>query len=102
MLELRPTCENCNKPLPPNSMEAMICSFECTFCRECTEHILEYVCPNCGGNLLQRPIRPLRDWHGGNNLANYPASQQIKHVPVDVERHKAFVAKVKPIPPEDR
>src|SRR5215471_21636566 len=49
MLELRPTCEHCNKPLPPHSTEAMICSFECTFCKSCVENILNNVCPNCGG-----------------------------------------------------
>ncbi len=58
MLELRPNCECCNKDLPPNSLEAMICTFECTFCRECVEHKLNFKCPNCGGNLVQRPVRP--------------------------------------------
>ena len=58
MLELRPTCENCNKALPPDSTEAMICTYECTFCRDCVENRLGGVCPNCGGNLVSRPIRP--------------------------------------------
>lgn len=44
MLELRPTCENCNAPLPPESTEAMICSFECTFCRGCVQQVLDNVC----------------------------------------------------------
>ena len=52
MLELRPTCENCNKLLPPDSLEAMICSFECTFCKKCVDEILKNVCPNCGGGFL--------------------------------------------------
>src|SRR4029079_16147289 len=55
MLELRPTCENCNSPLPPDSNHAMICSFECTFCRSCVENILANVCPNCGGGFCFRP-----------------------------------------------
>ncbi len=68
MLELRPNCECCNKDLPPDSTEAMICTFECTFCRNCVEHKLKGVCPNCGGSFMPRPIRP------ANLLAKYPAS----------------------------
>jgi len=41
MLRLRPNCECCNKDLPPESKEALICSFECTFCRSCAETILK-------------------------------------------------------------
>ncbi len=58
MLQLRPVCENCGKALPPNSTEAMICSFECTFCQDCVEQTLLNVCPNCGGGFEKRPIRP--------------------------------------------
>jgi hypothetical protein len=58
MLELRPNCECCDKDLPPTAPDAMICSFECTFCRECVENKLGGRCPNCGGNLVPRPIRP--------------------------------------------
>ena len=68
MLELRPNCECCNRDLPPESQEAMICSFECTFCRECVQQILKGRCPNCGGELVQRPIRPQE------KLLQYPAS----------------------------
>jgi hypothetical protein len=57
MLELRPTCEHCNTPLPPDSTEAMICSYECTFCRDCVA-LLQDVCPNCGGGFQPRPVRP--------------------------------------------
>ena len=56
MLELRPTCEHCNKALPPNSLEARICSYECTFCATCVESVLGNVCPNCGGGFVPRPI----------------------------------------------
>ena len=59
MLELRPNCECCNKDLPPASTEAMICTYECTFCRDCVETRLAGRCPNCGGNFAPRPIRPL-------------------------------------------
>ncbi len=58
MLELRPNCECCDKDLPPESREALICSFECTFCVDCVENRLNGICPNCGGNFVERPIRP--------------------------------------------
>ena len=58
MLELRPICENCAAPLPPDSTDAMICSFECTFCAGCVEGVLQNVCPNCGGGFTPRPVRP--------------------------------------------
>lgn len=58
MLELRPNCECCDRDLPPESSEAMICSFECTFCINCVESILNKSCPNCGGDFARRPIRP--------------------------------------------
>ena len=58
MLELRPNCECCDRDLPPDSPDAMICTYECTWCRDCVENVLHGVCPNCGGNLQPRPIRP--------------------------------------------
>ncbi|WP_334503451.1 DUF1272 domain-containing protein [Bradyrhizobium sp. AZCC 1678] len=68
MLELRAGCECCGTPLPPDSQEAMICSFECTFCRSCAEGRLKGRCPNCGGEFSRRPIRPAKA------LERYPAS----------------------------
>jgi uncharacterized protein len=90
MLELRPTCEHCNTPLPPASTNAMICSFECTFCRDCAIDILGNVCPNCGGGFCARPIRPAKNLKGDNCLTHYPASTKIKHRPVDLLKHAAF------------
>jgi hypothetical protein len=58
MLELRPNCECCDRDLPADSLDALICSFECTFCRSCAENKLALRCPNCGGELLRRPLRP--------------------------------------------
>jgi uncharacterized protein len=58
VLELRPNCECCDKDLPPTAGDAVICTFECTFCRECVETRLRGVCPNCGGGFTPRPIRP--------------------------------------------
>jgi uncharacterized protein len=68
VLELRPNCECCGKDLPPHALDAMICTFECTFCRVCAEGKLRGCCPNCGGNLVSRPIRPL------SKLRSSPAS----------------------------
>ena len=69
MLELRPTCENCNKPLPPEARDAMICSFECTFCTSCVAEVLLNVGPNCGGGFEPRPVRPATNWKGGSDIA---------------------------------
>ena len=69
MLQLRPNCECCDKDLPPDA-EAVICTFECTFCLECANGILAGICPNCGGNFSHRPIRPT------HLLAKYPASSE--------------------------
>ena len=60
MLELRPNCECCDRDLPPDSDQARICTYECTFCADCVEQRLGGVCPNCGGNFQPRPIRPAR------------------------------------------
>jgi len=68
MLDLRPNCECCDKDLPPDAPDAMICTFECTFCADCAENTLSGICPNCGGNFASRPIRPAA------MLAKYPAS----------------------------
>lgn len=102
MLELRPNCEHCARPLPPDSLEARICSYECTFCAGCVEAVLGNVCPNCGGAFSARPIRPAKDWRGGNFLGRHPASTQVKHRPVDPAAHAAFAAEVARIPPEKR
>lgn len=102
MLELRPSCEHCNKPLPPASTEARICSFECTFCADCADRLLANVCPNCGGGFAPRPIRPARDWKGQNFLGRYPASTTIKHRPADTAAHAALVARLRDVPAERR
>jgi hypothetical protein len=56
MLEMRPICERCTADLPVDAPGAFICSFECTFCAECAD-ALDERCPNCGGELLDRPTR---------------------------------------------
>ena len=102
MLELRPTCENCNKPLPPDSTSAMICTFECTFCRDCVESILGNVCPNCGGGFCARPIRPRTNWKNGDYLGAYPASTTVRRRPVDQRMHRQFAKAIESIPAELR
>ncbi|HEV8247915.1 MAG TPA: DUF1272 domain-containing protein [Polyangiaceae bacterium] len=102
MLELRPTCEHCNRALPPDASEARICSFECTFCATCVDTILDNVCPNCGGGFVPRPIRPSTNWKGDNYLGAYPASTVVKHRPVDAAVHARFSASLRSIAPRER
>jgi hypothetical protein len=102
MLELRPACEHCNRPLPPDTADAMICSYECTFCRACVEGVLAGACPNCGGGFVPRPVRPARDWVGGNCLTRHPAGTRVVHKPVDGERQAALLARLQGVPPEQR
>jgi hypothetical protein len=75
MLELRPNCECCNRDFLPQSVEAVICSIECTFCRACAGSVLMGKCPNCGGELVARPRRPLE------KLAKFPASTERVYKP---------------------
>ena len=81
MLELRTSCENCNKTLTYDSTEAVICAFECTFCKDCAENVLHEVCPNCGGNFSARPLRPT------NLLEKYSVSKKVIYQPVNEETH---------------
>ena len=96
MLEIRPTCEQCDKLLPPNSTEAMICTFECTFCKDCVENILHNVCPNCGGGFEKRPVRPLK------LLKKYSPKKEKVFKPVDFEKFQPLLSKNKNIHPSDR
>jgi len=75
MLLLKPGCECCDKDLLPDAEDARICSFECTFCAQCADERLGGICPNCGGELVKRPIRPqaLRE--------KYPPSSERVHKP---------------------
>ena len=81
MLALRPNCECCDRDLPPDCAEARICTFECTFCADCVDQRLGGRCPNCGGNLVLRPIRPAA------LLSKFPASTERVLKP-----HKACAA----------
>ncbi|MGL5890440.1 MAG: DUF1272 domain-containing protein [Bacteroidia bacterium] len=96
MLELRPSCENCAALLPPQSTDAMICSFECTFCRNCVEQILHNVCPNCGGGFEKRPVRP------AEKLERYPAQTAATVKPVNVTAFTPLLERMRFIVPELR
>ena len=96
MLEIRPICENCGKDLPYNSTEAMVCSFECTFCQSCVENVLHNVCPNCGGGLEKRPIRPK------DKILKYPAKLEKYHKPVDIDSFQSLLQKNRELDPGDR
>ena len=102
MLELRPICEHCARSLPPASLEARICSYECTFCADCVETVLHDVCPNCGGGFTQRPIRPAQNWKDDNYLGKDPPGTRLKHRPVSPAAHGRFIHKLKGIPPYAR
>ena len=102
MLQLRPNCEYCDIDLPPDSTEARICSYECTFCAECVRSELDNVCPNCGGGFEPRPIRPRTARRPGVSLEHQPASTtrvRLKHEPESI---RAFVAVVRDIDPGKR
>jgi len=96
MLEIRPNCEHCNKDLPNTSTEAMICSFECTYCKKCAIEIFKNVCPSCSGNFVQRPIRP------SEMIAKYPISTKRVYAPKDLDRARKNSAEFKNITPEKR
>lgn len=102
MLELRPSCQNCNKALPPASEEARICTYECTFCTDCVDRILQNVCPNCGGGFVPRPIRPSHDWKGGNFLGKDPATTKVTYKPIDPEAFAEFSSAIRKLAPSER
>ena len=102
MLELRPSCENCNRPLPPESLEARICSYECTFCASCVENVLHDVCPNCGGNFQPRPIRPVDAWRPETGLAYDPPGTARRTAKYSADEIAALVERLEAVAPTDR
>lgn len=102
MLQLRPNCELCDKDLPPDALDACICTYECTFCRDCVDNVLHNVCPNCGGGFTSRPIRPAQARRKGVSLIHQPASRErvlTKHTRQEID---AFCQGVKDIDPAQR
>lgn len=102
MLELRPNCEYCDKDLPPSASDACICTYECTFCRNCVETILNNVCPNCGGGFTARPLRPKIAHREGLSLAHQPASSVRVHSTFSAAEISAFSASLESVMSEDR
>jgi uncharacterized protein len=96
MLTLKPNCEHCDADLPADSTDARICSFECTFCEDCVENVLRNVCPNCGGDLVQRPIRPQA------KLAARPAATERHHKPIEMQMFAPLRARLEDVPPHQR
>lgn len=104
MLELRPNCELCDCDLPPESSQARICSYECTYCADCVDNVLHDVCPTCGGNFVPRPIRP-QNAHRPElklGLANQPAGKVRKHSKFDVDEIEHFTGGLREIAPNQR
>ena len=101
-LELRPNCEYCDKDLPPQAADAMICTYECTFCADCVETKILNVCPNCGGGFVPRPIRPSTEWRPGLSLAKRPASTTRVHLSYGLDDIAALSARLREIPPAER
>ena len=102
MLKLHPNCECCDKDLPPDSTEAYICSYECTFCSDCVNGILQNVCPNCGGGFTPRPIRPKKEHRPGEGLSHHPASTKRINTKYSREEITEFCNSIKDTPPVDR
>jgi len=102
MLELRPNCEICDRDLPPESGDARICSYECTYCADCAETVLLGVCSNCGGNLVPRPIRPRQSWRTGTGLDHHPAGSKRRHNRYSAEDRAELSARLKDVPPHQR
>ncbi len=102
MLEIRPNCECCDKDLPSDSLDAMICTYECTFCKTCVEEVLTNVCPNCGGGFCQRPVRPKVARRTGLSIEYQPASTERIHTKYSLEELQDFAATVKDIAQEKR
>ena len=102
MLELRPNCEYCDKDLPVTATDAMICTYECTYCRDCVETHLHNVCPNCGGGFVPRPFRPKTAHRDGVSLTHQPASTKRVHFHQDKAALPDFVASLENTDPKDR
>ena len=101
-LQLRPNCEYCDKDLAPDATDAMICSYECTFCAECVKVHLHNVCPNCGGGFSFRPIRPRVARRPGVGLPHQPPSGKRVHLKHSKDEVAAFAAAIRDISPAAR
>lgn len=96
MLALHPNCQLCDRDLAPDATDAMICSYECTFCAACVETVLRNVCPSCGGGFAPRPIRP------AEGLRRHPASTTRVNTTKTADAIAALSARLADTPPEKR
>lgn len=102
MLQLRPNCELCDKDLPADARDAYICTYECTFCADCVDTELQNVCPNCGGELVRRPLRPQQAHREGVSLQHQPAAMDRVFCKYSLDNIRAFSASLKDIKPYKR
>ena len=102
MLTLRPNCELCDVDLPPESPDARICTYECTFCADCVDNTLHNVCPNCGGGFVPRPIRPRQAWRAGAGLAHDPPDTRRRSLRYSMAEVTELVERLRDVPPADR
>jgi hypothetical protein len=102
VLELRPNCELCDRDLPPDSADARICTYECTFCAACVDDVLQNVCPNCGGGFQPRPVRPANAWREGTGLVNDPPGERRRRTRYTRDELVDFAATLRDVPPERR
>ncbi len=102
MLEIRPNCELCEKDLPADSLEACICSYECTFCTTCVEDALSNVCPNCGGGFEFRPVRPKTAHRAGTSAVHQKPSSTAVVTKFSRDEIDEFAQSLKQVPPEAR
>jgi hypothetical protein len=105
MLELRPNCELCDVDLPPDALNARICSYECTYCAACTDGVLQNVCPTCGGGFAPRPVRPKQAYHHPHislGLGFHPAGAVRKYSRWSRDQIAAMTARLKDVPPQER
>jgi len=96
MLDIHPNCENCGKSLPVTAADAMICTYECTFCADCVQDILHNVCPNCGGGFEKRPVRP------SYLLKRDPPKTKNNQKPINWDKYTHLLPMMRDIPPELR
>ncbi len=95
-MEIRTSCEHCDKALPNGAADAMICTFDCTFCKTCVDTILENVCPNCGGGLVHRPTRP--SYH----MEKHPVRADKVFKPINMDTFVPIRERLKSVPPNER
>src|SRR5205807_634423 len=102
MLALRPNCEMSDVDLPPDAPNARICSYECTFCADCVDNVLRNVCPNCGGGLVPRPIRPRQEWRPGAGLGHHLPDTVRRSLSYSTDEIAQFTETLYHVPAADR